>query len=112
MIFSGGQWALTNVKLTVGCSKMLLYDGIDCQKCVEGYYPVRNSNKTISRCDICPIQCKLCTDATACTSCANGYQLQGGKCTNSYNTTVLQTGNKIAVCDNRTFTMSDTIDGE
>lgn len=47
MIFSGGMWGLTNVKLAVGCSKMLLYDGTDCQLCADGYYAVRYTNKTI-----------------------------------------------------------------
>lgn len=37
-IYSGSDWGLTNVKVVFGCSKFLLFDGIDCRKCQDGYY--------------------------------------------------------------------------
>lgn len=107
MIFSGGQWGLTNVKLAVGCSKMLLYDGNDCQMCAEGYYIVRYANKTISKCETCPISCTTCSEADVCLTCATGFNLVSGKCTNNYTVNMLAPANKKVTCENnKTFTMS------
>lgn len=57
MMFSQANWALSNVKITLGCSKFISYDGISCQMCQKGYYQVRNKYNTLDRCVICPIYC-------------------------------------------------------
>lgn len=60
MMFSEAKWAISNIRITYGCSNFILYDGASCQACHKGYYPVRTSNNVLSRCNICPIACKQC----------------------------------------------------
>lgn len=50
MIYSGALWSITNVKLAIGCSKSLIFDGIECQECIGGYYPVRSASKVVMQC--------------------------------------------------------------
>ena len=47
-------------------------------KCDIGYY---DSNKEYKECLKCDILCKTCTASNVCTSCIDGYFLEGDFCT-------------------------------
>jgi hypothetical protein len=42
MMFSEAIWGITNIKVSFGCSKFLIFDGAMCQKCLPGFYPVKD----------------------------------------------------------------------
>lgn len=52
-----------------------------CYKCKDGYFLVTDDNSETGMCEVCDSACLTCSGtSTTCTSCANGFTLEGSKC--------------------------------
>ncbi|KAL4482200.1 hypothetical protein ABPG72_017981 [Tetrahymena utriculariae] len=58
------------------CQTLINFNGMCLSQCLQSYY----FNKQLQNCQKCNYPCLNCLDLKTCTSCMDGYYLQGNKC--------------------------------
>lgn len=70
---SSGSCRLCNVSNCATC--VGVGSSVYCSQCSEGYYRVNNT-----LCGSCPLNCRVCSSSSICTTCKTNYYIQGGGC--------------------------------